>query len=248
MLALIGGWLLIVLAGIAIGATSIGGVIVVPALTALLAMTLPTALAVSSLAFLATGLWALLHEKSNTLSTLLANAPLMMSALVGAFMGAYGADLVPIQWGRLWVGCLALASGIYSLLQMKQGDVNTAHHHWPSKVAQVGIGFFVGAGSSLSGTGGPVLLLPFLSLTQRPIERSIATAQLIQIPIALAASAAHLSANRINWEMSFLVAFFLLSGAVLGKKLSQRYAIRVLKIITSVLLIITGVWFLFPAN
>ena len=237
-------WLLVVLAGISIGATSIGGVIVVPALTALLGLQLPTALAVSSLAFLATGLWALFQVESNKLTAFLSNTPLMLSALVGAFVGAYFSDLLPGSWGRAWVGTLALASGFFSLWRVKISQMQAQHAEWPSQGTQKLIGILVGTGSALSGTGGPVLLLPYLSITHRSIERSIATAQLIQIPIALAATVAHISAHRFDLSLSITVALVLVAGAMLGKKLTEQLSNAVLKTTTATLLIVTGIWFL----
>ena len=62
-------WAVIALAGAAIGATSIGGVLVVPALSSLLGVPLPEAIAASSLAFLVTGAYALTGKASGSKSS-----------------------------------------------------------------------------------------------------------------------------------------------------------------------------------
>jgi uncharacterized protein len=240
----VGGWLLVVLAGLAIGATSIGGVIVVPALTTFMGLELPIALAVSSLAFLGTGLWSLSHSNRSNKQASIGNSYMMWAALAGAFMGALASAYIPTLWVRIWVGGLALASGFYSLWRMQHSTPSLADRDWPARKGQGWIGIFVGAGSALSGTGGPVILLPLLNLTGRPVERSILAAQAIQIPIAIAASMAHLSAGRFNWTTSTIVAGLLIVGAVMGRQIARRVPLHFLQTATATLLIATGLWFL----
>ena len=178
-------WLLIALAGAAIGATAIGGVLVVPVLTTLLGVPLPTAIAVSSLAFFVTGAFAL--SGTGALARVRHEGPLLAAALVGAATGATLTAWLPADAMRAWIGLLALVSGVHAVLRLRQATP-TAERPWPGAPAQVALGLAVGVGSALSGTGGPVMLLPLLMLMQRPVARAIVAAQIIQLPIALALS------------------------------------------------------------
>lgn len=244
-LILAGGWLLLVLGGLAIGATSIGGVLVVPALTALMGHALPTAIAVSSLAFLATGLWALASTRRWGLDTMRSEKHLMLAALVGAIVGASLTPWVPAAWVRAWIGTLALVSGLYGLWRARS-MAQTGHvRHWPNRNGQWLLGLAVGVGSALSGTGGPVLLLPWLLLTHRSLERSVAVAQVLQVPIAMAATTAHATAGRIDWELSAAVTLALLVGTAAGRRLARRLPLRPLQAAAAALLVATGTWFLF---
>lgn len=235
-------WLVIALAGVAIGATAIGGVLVVPALTSLIGVPLPVAIAAASLAFLVTGAFAL------TGPGLLARAsqewPLLLAALVGAVAGALLTGWVPGVAIRWWIGLLALASGLHALWRLRRTRASP-EKPWPDALAQALIGGAVGLGSALSGTGGPVLLLPLLMLAQRPLARSVVAAQLIQLPIAVAASTAHALAGRLDFLLGAGVAVALVLGAWAGRRLAAGRDVRVLQSLTAGVLLLTGVWFVF---
>jgi uncharacterized protein len=244
---LLGGGLLVMLAGLGIGATSIGGVLVVPALTLLAGVALPTAIAASSLAFLATGLWAMASVRRSGFAQAGSNPALLMSALVGAAVGASLTSLAPAPWVRAWIGALALASGLYGLYglwRLRRGMAHAAPLPWPGALAQAGIGLVVGFGSALSGTGGPVMLLPWLMLTRRSVDRAIAAGLMLQVPIALAASTAHAAAGRIDWSLSAIVAALLVVGVAAGRPLARRLSPGPLQACAALLLVVTGVWFL----
>jgi uncharacterized membrane protein YfcA len=236
-------WAVIALAGAAIGATSIGGVLVVPALTTLLGVPLPEAIAASSLAFLVTGAYALTGNASGALAHLRRDAPLMLTALLGAGAGAALTAWAPGEAVRGWIGLLALASGAHALWRLHRPDPR-ADHPWPGLGGQIALGLGVGLGSALSGTGGPVMLLPMLMLLRRPLSRAIVAAQVIQLPIAIAASGAHALAGRLDWRLGATIAVALLLGAWAGRRLARRANPRPLQAATAAVLLATGAWFL----
>ena len=82
-------WLLIALAGLAIGATSIGGVLVVPALHRWMGLEIADAMALSSQAFWWTGLWALWRLPRMGLDLLRSDSVLLLMALFGAVLGVW---------------------------------------------------------------------------------------------------------------------------------------------------------------
>lgn len=234
-------WLLIALAGLAIGATSIGGVLVVPALHGWLGYPIIDATAVSSQAFFWTGLWALWRLPRMGLELMRREGPWLVAALCGAVLGAWLGGWVPAPWMRAWVGILALTSGLYGLWRA-QGAATLASDTWPSAPMQVLMGTLVGVGSAMSGTGGPVMLLPLLMLWRCELARSVQLALVIQLPIALAATATHSAAGRLDLGTGLLVAVVLLASAELGRRLSRHWPARVLQTVTAVLLLGTGLW------
>ncbi len=236
-------WAVIALAGAAIGATSIGGVLVVPALTALLGVPLPEAIAASSLAFLVTGAYALTGNASGALAHLRRDAPLMLAALLGAGAGAALTAWAPGDAVRGWIGLLALGSGAHALWRLHRPDPR-ADRPWPGLGGQVALGLAVGLGSALSGTGGPVMLLPILMLMRRPLSRAIVAAQVVQLPIAIASSATHALAGRLDWRLGAAIAIALLLGAWAGRRLARRANPRPLQAATAAVLLATGAWFL----
>ena len=97
-------WAVLLMAGVAIGATSIGGVLVVPVLTLLLGYDLPTAIAAASLAFLITGIYAIASSPQGWRGLREGDPALLVFALVGAVLGACVTDWVPADWVRRWIG------------------------------------------------------------------------------------------------------------------------------------------------
>ena len=236
---------LVLLAGLAIGATSIGGVLLVPALTAVAGMPLPAAIAATSVAFLMAGLWTLqllARRRGAWPPTLL---PLAAAALVGAVIGAWLVPQVPARWVQGWIGVLALASGVYGWITA--GRSADGQRPWPGAAVNAGLGLLVGMGSALSGTGGPVLLLPVLLLAGLPAAPAVLAALAVQVPIALASVATHVAIGTLGtaqWPLGLAVGALLVAGASLGAALAQRASPAGLRRGTAIVLVVTGLWFL----
>lgn len=231
---------LVLLAGAAIGATAIGGVLVVPALTGVAGLPVGTAIAASSFGFLLTGLlgWRRLPG-TQAAEDGTAWWPLHLAALAGAAGGALLVHQVPPGAVRLWVAALAAGSGLHTLWLLRRPPAAARPPLGP--LALVLVGAAVGCGSALSGTGGPVLLLPVLMLLGLPTLPSVAAAQAVQLPIALAASSAHALAGRLDWGLGLAVGAALLAGAWAGRQAARRLDARRLRLATALALIATGV-------
>lgn len=250
MLGFAAATLVIVLAGAAIGATSIGGVLVVPALTSLTDIAMPRAIAASSFGFLLTGLWAWRNAMwgsrrspgaSSTARGWHAQLELNAAAFAGAIVGVLLLQQVPAGWARLWIAALALASGVYAFVSARR--TSTAARALPATPILIGLGVFVGVGSALSGTGGPVMLLPILLLIGIPVTAAIATALAVQLPIAVASSLTHLYAGTLDLPLGAMVGAALIVGAWLGHHLAARADPLTLRRAVAVVLIFTGSWF-----
>lgn len=232
---------LVLLAGAAIGATSIGGVLVVPALAGLAGVPVGEAIAATSAAFLLTGLLGWRGRGPAQAREALRMWPLHLAALGGAAAGAALVHVIPPGAVRLWVALLALGSGLYALLA--RGSPDASARPAPRGAALVAIGAAVGCGSALSGTGGPVILLPVFMLLGLPTIAAVATAQAIQLPIAVAASAAHLAAGRLDLRLALVIGIALAVGAWAGLRLSHRTNAHLLRRCTALGLIATGLWY-----
>ena len=71
------------------------------------------------------------------------------------------------------------------------------------------IGLFVGLGSALTGTGGPVLLIPILLWLNFPLLAVVGLAQGIQIPIALSASTGNYIFSGIDFVLAGILSILL---------------------------------------
>ncbi|MET0164167.1 MAG: sulfite exporter TauE/SafE family protein [Vicinamibacterales bacterium] len=225
-------------AGLLIGLTGIGGVLVVPALTEAAGFPLERAVAASMLGFLFTGLvGTFLHLRRSQAEAreLLA---LCLPAAAGAFGGAAMLDALPSTAIRLFIAVLALVSGVQALAG--------GHAHGtksPRAVVLASLGLAVGWGSAISGTGGPVMLIPLLLLLRTPLVLAVALAQAIQVPIAFAATVVNAAAGRIDWRFGLTIGALLVGGTLAGGWFAKRPAGRGLTIAVSLALIAIGLWY-----
>ncbi len=101
----------------------------------------------------------------------------------------------------------------------------------------------VGYGSAISGTGGPVMLIPRLIAGRTPAAVAIALAQAISVPIALAATAVNAALGRLDLALGAAIGVFLVAGTVAGAWLAGRLHARHLTAAVALALIATGLWY-----
>lgn len=229
----------ILLAGWLIGATGIGGVLVVPALTGLDGMNVQAAIAASALAFAFPGAAALWWLRRTPQAGVGLGA-LVAGALPGAALGAALVHRVDVRWLFAGVALLALASGLRGLRPAPAAA--SERGHLPA-AATAALGAAVGLASALTGTGGPVLLVPLLMLWRQPIARTVAAAQAIQLPVALCAGAAHWASGALDLRLGCVLGAVLLAGSIAGQWAAQRINVGGLQRMVCLLLLVVGAWF-----
>lgn len=237
---------LIVLAGWLIGATGIGGVLVVPVLGALEGIALPQAIAASALAFALPGAVALWRLRSlpHVKPAPGVGAPLPMASLIGgavpgSLLGAAGVHHIGNTWLLAGLAALALVSGLRGLRPAQPEPEAT---QTITTSAAVVLGALVGLGSGLSGTGGPVLLVPLLMALRLPLPATVAAAQAIQLPVALSAGAMHAWSGALDLALAMQLGAWLLLGSLLGQWAGRHIAVAQLQRLVSCLLVATGLW------
>jgi len=235
--------LAVIVAGFLIGATGIGGVLLVPVLTSVEGLAPAQAIAAASLAFGFPGLAALWYLKHNRMHMRQA-LPVVAGAMPGA---ALGAALVHRLDSRIVLALVVVTiffAGLRGLLARKTAT-ETAVARPLSGHATAGIGLLVGMGSALTGTGGPVLLIPLLLLLHQPIRQAILTGQAVQLPIALSAIVVHERAGSLDWVLGCTLGLLLLAASVMGQSATRRIRVHFLQKALSVLLLLIGAWFTF---
>ena len=226
----------VLLAGLAIGATSIGGVLVVPVLGTLAQVDPGRAVAAASLGFAFTGAaaWWLGPRPAGG-----GGLALDGFALAGAALGALTLAWLPAGGVRLTVGLIALGSGLYALFG------RACHRATPlPSVALVVLGLMVGCLSAWSGTGGPVVLLPLLALLGVPASVGVDAAQRVQLPVALAATAVNFAAGRLDILLGLGIGVLVLAGWAAGRWLARRLPVPRLRQAVALALIATGLAYL----
>ena len=182
--------------GIAIGATGIGGVLLVPVLTMALGIDVKRAIAAALLSYLpGCAVAVTLYARRGSIPWREAWL-LCLAALPAAWFGARAARDAPASLLEAAIGALLLAGGTYTLRSPRTarpvGTVAIA------PLTLLGVGGGTGFVSALTGAGGAFVLLPVLLLLDTPVLAAIGLGQTIAIPIAGLASVANLQAGLVD--------------------------------------------------
>jgi hypothetical protein len=208
-------------AGLFVGLTSIGGVLVLPALVLILGMSPHAAIPATMVAFIAPAAIGLLIVHRQGQIDTRAGAALWSGAVPGAFLGA---ALLPWIPGRalLWaIAAMLAASAVRALGRrptMSGGD------NWPSATTLGLSGLVVGIVSALTGTGGPVTLMPLLNWHGVGPRRAVPLCQAIALPIAVFASFGYAVGADLDWRLVGWLAASTTLGVVAGARAATRVA------------------------
>ena len=228
----------ILIAGLMIGLTGIGGVLVVPALTGFAAVPLDRAIAASMIGFLAAGVpAAVLHIRRSP--------PHMPHVWLGGALAAAGSaagaltlDAFPAQGVRLFIAALAIGSGGYALFRR---EPRTGKPIATPPLALLAL--VIGYGSAISGTGGPVMMIPALLFLGMPVREAIALGVAVQVPITLVATVVNFAKDRLDAPLAATIAVVLLCGTLAGTWLSGRLSRRAVTTSVALVLMATGAWY-----
>jgi uncharacterized membrane protein YfcA len=104
------------------------------------------------------------------------------------------------------------------------------------------IGAGGGFGSSLTGTGGPVLLVPLLLVLGFMPLAAVGISQAIQFPIAVFATIGFLLYGQIDFQLGVILGVLQSLGVIIGGKIAHTLPQEKLRLVVAVTLI--GVGFL----
>lgn len=223
--------------GLLIGGVGIGGVILVPSLVYIGGMHLQVAIASCMVAFLFCGSAGLVaFARRGSLQWARAGW-LSAGAAPGAYLGASTVPVFPSLALEAVIGALVALSGINTLVARRDRAPRAKGQAAPTLA---GVGLLVGFGSALTGTGGPLLLLPALLWLHTPVITAVGLSQAIQIPIAALASFANVGLGSIDPSVATILALGLTAGVILGARLAHRISALVLRRAIALLLVLVG--------
>jgi uncharacterized membrane protein YfcA len=226
------------LAGLLIGAVGIGGVILVPVLVYFGGIPIHAAIAAAMMSYVFAGLiGTLVYTSKNSIRWSMA-AWLCAGAMPAALAGALAAERAPSLLLELLIGLLTAASGIQALPARRGGDgVRSVALSSP---ALGSIGAVTGFGSALSGTGGPLILVPILIWLELPVLTAIALSQAIQLPIAVLATAGNYFSGNLDLTLGVLLAIGLAVGTFAGARIAHAVPHTALRRAVAIVLIVVG--------
>ena len=224
-------------AGVMIGCVGVGGVIVVPALVYGLGMPIQDAIASAMMGYILTGvIGTAIYARSRSIRWELAGW-IALGAAPGALIGALASNLVDPRILEFGVGALALLSGLNALAGRRGGD---EEGRALGKGQLVGVGLVTGVLSAVTGTGGPLVLVPILIALKLPTLAAVGLSQAAQIPIALLATIGNFAYGEPDVSQGLALGLGLAAGTWAGAKAAHALPRKALERIAAAVLIAVG--------
>jgi uncharacterized membrane protein YfcA len=227
--------------GLLIGCIGIGGVLLVPALVFLGDVPIRVGIPAAMMAYLPAALVATIVFARNKSIRWDMALWLCAGAAPTAFAGAWAVSIVSPRLLELVLGLLTFSSGLHSLKTPPPTEVVDRP---PSHALLLGVGAVTGFLSSVSGTGGPLVLVPILIWMMLPVLAAVGLSQAIQLPIAIAATVGNALYGQLDLQLVGVLAVSLTIGSWWGAKIAHAVPRTTLRRIVSVVLVIVGTFIL----
>ncbi len=216
-----------ILTGFLIGLVGVGGILLSALLHYGWDIDLHRAVATSSWSFLFTGITGTFaYARRKTIAWNMV-VWLSLGIIPGALLGALTNRLIPVPTLTIILGGLIGFSGLNTLLK-RGGNGDQKASKFPVPVLIL-MGITVGFGSALTGTGGPVLLVPILMLLHVPILLAIGVSQAAQLPIAIFASIAFAMNDQIDFRHGTALGIVQAISVLVGAAIAHRIATTTLR-------------------
>lgn len=229
------------IAGLLIGAAGIGGVILVPLLVYVAGIDIHTSIAASVAAFFVSGLVGTVVYSQRGIIQWPDFVSVCVGAIPGALLGAYVLPKIESHFLTLFIALVLILSAVRQFIQSDSSNpVNPTRNRPKYQLAFVGL--VTGFLSVLSGTGGPLVLLPLLTWLSMPLITAIGLSQVIQLPISTFATIGNVLNSLIDWELVLVLGFGVAFGSLLGAKGAELLPIAYIKTLVAFLLFASGVY------
>jgi len=154
-----------------------------------------------------------------------------------AFVGAWAVSVVNPRLLEACLGLLTFSSGLNSLKAQRVAD---RPERALSNTRLLIVGAVTGFLSSISGTGGPLVLVPIIISMSVPVLVAVGLSQVIQLPVAIVATFGNVLYGQLNLELGCVLAVSLTIGSWYGAKLAHIVPRTTLRWIVSVVLVVVG--------
>lgn len=222
--------------GTSIGCIGVGGVILVPIMVQA-GVPIHIAIASAMAGYVLTGLVGTgVFLRKGTLDWRSARW-LWAGAMPAAIIGSIAAKAAPPFVLELIVALLTAFTGLQSLTRPRLKIKEKRPKFILSNSAGAAVGAFTGFLSALTGTGGPVVLVPVLLWLEAPVLIAIGLSQAIQLPIAVLATVSNAANGTLDLLLALTLGVGLSVGAWFGARLAHSLNQEVLRRIVAVVLV-----------
>jgi uncharacterized membrane protein YfcA len=225
------------LVGVLIGCVGIGGVLLPPALAYVGGLELHLAMATAMWSFLFTGIaGTVAYARRRSLDLRMAawlSAGVIPAALLGARSNVFLSENVL----TVLLAVLLVATGANALMRSRTFERPSGS---PGTRTLLLVGVLVGFGSSLTGTGGPVMLVPILLLLRTPVLVAVGVSQVVQIPVAASATLGYVLYGQTNFTLGTALGIVEVAGVIIGTRIAHTVPALQLRRLVAIALIATG--------
>jgi uncharacterized protein len=155
-----------------------------------------------------------------------------------AVFGALSNAALPAEVLMVLLATLITATGVNAFAKGSSAE-RAAHSFSPLLLLQIGV--VVGFGSALTGTGGPVLLVPILVFLRAPTLSAIGVSQVVQIPVAISSTLGNVLFGQVDFSLGTTLGLVAAAGVVIGTNIAHAVPILTLRRTVAVSLVASGV-------
>ena len=222
-----------------IGCVGIGGILLPPALTYIGGLDLHLAIATSIWSYIFAGTAGTIsYARQGNINWRMVSW-LSAGIIPAAVLGARSNAALPVGTLTIILAALIIMAGINSSFSEPPAVERQAQSF--GMLALLSIGAFVGFGSALTGTGGPVLLVPILVFMQARVLEAVGASQVIQIPVAIFGTIGYIFYGQVDFALGTVLGVILMIGVLVGARIAHAVPASTLRRIVVVTLILTGV-------
>ena len=235
--------------GMLIGSVGVGGILLVPALIYLAGIDIHIAIASCLFSYAFSGLMgACLYARQGSIRWS-SGLWLCAGAMPGAWLGATLVNQLTSNWVTLIIAVFILFAACNAIRseqvnRVQQPSDNTTQVRFDQPLPLLIVGLLTGIGSALSGSGGPLILVPTLVWLNWPVLSAVGLGQLIQIPVSLLADVANFHAGTIDLPLAIGIAATLTVGVALGARIAHRLPANLLRKLVIAALLFAAAWML----
>ena len=227
------------LVGILIGICGVGGILIIPFLVYVAGIDIHTVIPACMAGFAFAAIFAVYAYARQGSIRWDKAIFLIAGAAPGAYLGSITLQVLSALVLETIVAALVITSGIRALRRNASKSSGLGIDRTPGSVLVV-VGFLVGYGSSVSGTGGPLLLVPTLLLLDFPILSAVGLSMAIQIPISPFATLGHVIHGSVNWLLAIPIGIGVAAGITLGAIVAHQITPLSMQRTVAVVLLISG--------
>ncbi len=232
-------WLMIAAANILVGAMvglcGVAGFLLPMFYTSVLRMNVSEGLALSFAAFIVSGILGSVNYNKDGNLDIKFGLKLSLGSIIGAVIGVKLNMIIPEEQAKLLLYMVVLLSGI-SILVRKDKANNEGTRRRSFKISEhflltVIIGITTGAVCSMSGAGGPVLVMPLLVVMGIEVRTAVGVALLNSVFIGIPAAAGYLGQTDIALIIPILILALVTHGigVYFGSKNASKINQKLLK-------------------